>query len=469
MKTGVFAVKTPSSVWFEGQVKGRGREQERYEIPTLVRAFLVVDAVQRLRGLVDCQDLEIEQVSQKYGKAVNEAVARSYGDLEELIRATREKVSVHHFRGMYARIACFWYAPPSVADITYMAEIQGHRFIVEPRVEPGTSSAAVEQMRHHYASHANDADYKIADKDGNIDGRQGVRLTQPGVTVLEKFQQEYEAWMAKVRPEPVPSVVGVRKGRKKAVKEHKSRYSSFKPTIDTRAWGDDLREGMQRRLGRAVKDDELLLRTFAAYHQQEVMVGGPGGAGGSVQRQADVALSLEQLQLSAEQQTLLREGMAHTGAADLLSYLLAAGEREARNLRTQARRHDRERYAALPTSKLAGMKEPGAGTERYRRAVQTLMAWNTTHRPLERWYITPLSIQKLVGGRKEAMNAYLDAHRDEITAHHETLEIKASYNRKAEPITEMITIAEDPTAFPWGRPLDANEQRAEGATDQQEA
>ncbi|GHO76892.1 hypothetical protein KSD_46630 [Ktedonobacter sp. SOSP1-85] len=39
--------------------------------------------------------------------------------------------------------------------------------------------------------------------------------------------------------------------------------------------------------------------------------------------------------------------MAQTGASDLLSYLLVAGEREARHLRSQARRHDSERYAAI--------------------------------------------------------------------------------------------------------------------------
>ncbi|GLV53159.1 hypothetical protein KDH_00140 [Dictyobacter sp. S3.2.2.5] len=50
------------------------------------------------------------------------------------------------------------------------------------------------------------------------------------------------------------------------------------------------------------------------------------------------------------------------------------------------------------------MKVPEAGTERYRRAVYTLMQWNEAHRPLEQWYITTLSIQKLVGGRKEAIN-----------------------------------------------------------------
>ncbi|GLV53186.1 hypothetical protein KDH_00410 [Dictyobacter sp. S3.2.2.5] len=63
--------------------------------------------------------------------------------------------------------------------------------------------------------------------------------------------------------------------------------------------------------------------------------------------------------------------------------------------------------------------------------------------------MTTLSIQKLVGGRKEAINAYLDVHRDEIEEHHRKLETKPSYNRKAEPIGQMVAIAEEPTAFPW--------------------
>ncbi|GHO41874.1 hypothetical protein [Ktedonospora formicarum] len=76
----------------------------------------------------------------------------------------------------------------------------------------------------------------------------------------------------------------------------------------------------------------------------------------------------------------------------------------------------------------------------------------------ERWYITTLAIQKLVGGRKEAINAYLETHEEEIKAHHARLEIKPSFNRKPEPITEMIHIAEEPTAFPWGH---AETQEAE--------
>jgi hypothetical protein len=84
-------------VWFEGQVKGRTRIPDRYELSTLVRGYLVVEAVAKLRRLVDCTMMEVEQVSQRYGRAVNETVVRVYG---EQIAACddRLKTSVHTLR-----------------------------------------------------------------------------------------------------------------------------------------------------------------------------------------------------------------------------------------------------------------------------------------------------------------------------------------------------------------------------------
>lgn len=165
-------------------------------------------------------------------------------------------------------------------------------------------------------------------------------------------------------------------------------------------------------------------------------------------------LSLEQLHVPVETQAVLQEAMVLTGACDLLSYLLAAGEREARRLCDQARRKGCERYARMPTSQLVGMKTPEAGNERYRRAVYMLMQWNESHRPLEQWYITTVSIQKLVGGRKDAIKAYVQAYHEEIEEHHERLSINLSYNCKAEPLERMIMIPEDPMAFPWGQPVE---------------
>lgn len=162
-------------------------------------------------------------------------------------------------------------------------------------------------------------------------------------------------------------------------------------------------------------------------------------------------LSLEQLHVPVETQAVLQEAMVLTNACDLLSYLLAAGEREARRLCDQVRRKGCERYARMPTSQLVGMKTPEAGNERYRCAVYTLMQWNESHRPLEQWYITTVSIQKLVGGRKDAIKAYVQAYHEEVEEYHRRLSIKSCSKRKTTPVDQLITIPEDPAAFPWGQ------------------
>lgn len=323
--------------------------------------------------------------------------------------------------------------------------------MVEPRVGSRTVAEEVEQIWRTSASHA------MGERDDTCDGRQGVRLGRPGVSVLDVFRKEYETWIQKTHPEQMHLVAASSKrGRKPETKEKTAGYSIFKPSVQTRAWGDDLREGMRRRLHREIEDDELLRRAFAVYEQQ-------GHQASQLPRRKDgvPTSGWEQLHVPVEVQSILREGMVQTGASDLLSYLLAGGEREARRQRSLARKQTSACYAGMPSSKLVGMKVPGAGMERYRRAVYTLMQWNEEHAPQEQWYLTTLSMQKLVGGRKHAIAAYLDAHRDDIEEHHHKLDIKPSVNRKAEPITEVITIAEEPTAFPWGKAVTIQEEAGE--------
>jgi hypothetical protein len=254
----------------------------------------------------------------------------------------------------------------------------------------------------------------MADGAGKIDQRRGIRLGEPEVEVLSVFKE-----------------------RMRSQESHNGGDHS------------DLLSLAQEK-DQPVSHREALANALTAGSQQ-----------GSVPLpEGRLTLSFEQLHLPAKTQAVLQKGMELAGAPDLLSYLLAAGEREARQLCQQARREDRDGYAAFPTSKLMGMKMPGAGDERYRRAVYTLMQWNETHGPLDRWYITTLALQKLVGGRKEAINAYLDAHHEEIEAHHRKLEINPSLNRKPKPISAMIMICEEPTAFPWGKAVALQEDRA---------
>jgi hypothetical protein len=443
LKTGVFTQKEGYTMWFEGQIKGRTRVEERYEIPSLVRAYLVGDAVAKLRRLVDCREMEVMQVSQKYGKGVNDAVERMYaGKIEK--RNDRERITVHTLRSLYAAIAVLWFCPDRVSDVNYKAYIHGHRFILAPDVEPGTSEEEVEQVRLNYASHANYDDYEIADCEGKLDGRHGIKLGQPGVTVLDYFRKEMQ------EEEVSEQVKAPRKrSRKKKATDNKTGYSTLKPSVATKDWLDDERAKLSEQLHHEVKDDEFIRRMLVAY-----IAGGEGVRAG-----VRPELHRETLDLTPAQRELFGQALAISGSSDLLSFLLAAGEREARQLVSNAARHDTARYAAIPTSKLASIKMPEASQERFRRAVYAMMQWNEKHdkQSLQQWYITTLAIQNLVGGRKEAIKEYQEVMREEIEAHHHQLKIQPSFNRKPVKISEMITVAENPLDYPWGKPTEAQE------------
>jgi uncharacterized protein (DUF1778 family) len=441
LKTAVLTQKEPYTVWFEGQIKGRTRIEERYEIPILVRAYLVIEAVKKLRRLVDCTELEVAQVSQKYGKGVNDAVERIYADKVEK-RGDRDRITAHTLRNLYAAVAVLWFCPDRVSDVNYKAYIHGHRFILAPDVEPETSAEEVEQVRLNYASHANYDDYKIADGEGKLDGRHGIKLGLPGVSVLDYFRKDLPVDVISQ-----PQVKARRKRTPKKKEDNKTGYSTMKPSVETKAWVDDERAKLSEHLHHEVKDDEFIRRMLVSY-----IAGGEGGrSNGSAE------LTLDTLDLTPAQRDLFRQALAISGSTDLLSFLLAAGEREARSLVSNARRHDTARYAAIATSKLAAIKIPEASQERFRRAVYAIMEWNKAHdkQPLQQWYITTLSIQNLVGGRKEAIKEYQEAMREEIEEHHQELDIHANFNRKPVSIREMITVPEEPEKYPWGRPAEA--------------
>ena len=70
-------------------------------------------------------------------------------------------------------------ARPRVNGILFKAEIQGHRIIA--------STTDQETLRSYTASRHYD-DYAIADANGNVDGRRGLRLGEPGVQLLRVLQ-----------------------------------------------------------------------------------------------------------------------------------------------------------------------------------------------------------------------------------------------------------------------------------------
>jgi cell division protein FtsB len=180
LSTANFQSKSQWSVTFTGALKRRGEAQIlSFEIPTLTTADRVITALTKLRQMCPTEGLSAEQINQKYSQAVATACDRQFSNLVPL-RDGRDNLFTHLFRSVYAAIATHWYAPPTVDANEYKAAIQGHYAILE--TTDGELKRSLAASRHYN-------DYKIGDRTGNIDGRQGIKLGYGGVEVIDVFNK----------------------------------------------------------------------------------------------------------------------------------------------------------------------------------------------------------------------------------------------------------------------------------------
>ena len=118
---------------------------------------------------------------------------------------------MHLFRAIYATLAVYYYCPPRVNGILFKAEIQGHRMIA--------TTTDKETLRSYTASRHYD-DYAIADPSGNVDGRRGLRLGEPGVQVLEVLQTTPEPVSTAPSKAPMPKPKTQKPAKPKPAKPH---------------------------------------------------------------------------------------------------------------------------------------------------------------------------------------------------------------------------------------------------------
>jgi hypothetical protein len=181
LKTAEFSHKSNYSVMFTGAVKRRDESVPlSFEIPTLVTANTVIDAISKLRSWLDTSNMTNRQINERYEQAVAQVCDRSFRDKVPL-RSGKDNLYTHLFRAVYATIAAHWFCPPQVSDLEFRAYIQGHfQILNETSAQKRTSMAA---QRHYW-------DYKIDNGQGNVDGRLGIKLLEPGVEVLETFDRQ---------------------------------------------------------------------------------------------------------------------------------------------------------------------------------------------------------------------------------------------------------------------------------------
>ena len=195
LKTAQFQYKTQYSIIFSGALKRRQEKIECvFEIPTLLEANEVITCLTKLRNHLgrEIESLSPRQLSGGYSRRVSEVCNKEFSSLVEK-RKDKDNLYTHLFRAVYSTIASHWFCPPKVPVIEYRAAIQGHYQILDE---------ANPQLRRAIAADRNYFDYQIGDGRGNIDGRLGIKLEEPGVEVIEEFAHAYSPPPKKLSPSP---------------------------------------------------------------------------------------------------------------------------------------------------------------------------------------------------------------------------------------------------------------------------
>jgi hypothetical protein len=452
LKTAVFHPMSPYTVQFEGQLKQKAELLAPYEIPTLVEADLVIEAAGRLRTLLPCRDLENTEVERRYGPTVRATTHRHFQQLIR-IRANDVNVYTHACRAVYGRIATYYFAPPTVNALVYLATIQGHYWLLR---------ADSEEQRRNYLSTLHYDDYKIGDGHGNIDGRQGIRLGEPGVKVLSVFEEAVVAQqqkqererMAKQHPEQTLPVV----------KASKTGYSMLKPKQATAQ--RILTIMHERGLRHHEEVLSLLADTYRLSEQMEALLAPLAETLGTstpletlkaivdAEQKRDVAPSIdahlqERWGATLEEVDALFSQAAEQGEGKPVAYLREQLSKRTHYQQGPVKRQEHYQqldFTRLSLAQLKAMRIPEATTERIRRAVAAIMQHNRqAQHDLDRWFIRAKEIKELVGGRGELIAAYLKEHQAEIAQHHQEFGLNEKYNNKPFPVTEAIRLEDVPS------------------------
>lgn len=442
LKTAKFAPKTTYTLWFEGQLKTKDRVLPPYEIPTLVQASLVLEAFRRLREMLDCSQLSNDAVSDQYGPTMRKLADQQLGDLITK-RAEDDNLYTHISRSIYGRLCVLYFCLPTTFDLSYMATILGHYWYFDEKDEKRRLNL---QSTLHYF------DYVIGDGHGNIDGRRGIRLGEPGVVVLDAF-----------RPQ---EVTDMKRSKQKDGAEQPLATQAPKKHSNVRCTpGDRTRidaECKRRAIADAAQLITLLLDENALF-QQIVALLQPFstelGASDPVQivqavlelyqGNQDVAVSRhlqERWGVSLEEVDALFERARTDGHEPMTLFEGTLGKRESfrSGAQKRAQHYQQTDFSQLRFSELEQIRAPEAAQERVRRVVLTIMSHNQRAQPRDRWFINAATVNSLKTTRHAIIDTYLKEHQQEIERHHQELGIEPRYNRKMEAISEMVTIPEEP-------------------------
>jgi hypothetical protein len=425
LKTGQFFPKSAYTLVFDGQLKRRDIVLQPYEIPVLFPAEIVLVAWRRLRGLIDCTSLNIDEVAVKYSREASESAKRHFTGIIPQ-RSARSNLYTHALRAVYARMAVLFFCPFQTDEWLYVNTILGQ------------FQAKNKRQIRDFLTTAHYMDYLIGDGSGQIDGRRGIRLGEPGIEVLEIFQPKEDQPMIATETEHTQHTQGSQQPVLETKKAKKRGMLTTRPGTFEQARALMRMRNMHRH-------DEIVVDMMAhdaVAHQMYALL-----VPLTEELVADGPLAILQALVAAyrnfkARDTCIEELLQEVSEEkEPVVYLRGLVERDRNFKAALARRHAETDYSSLPMSELERIKTTEAAIERFRRAVDSIIAHNNAQQdPLHLWYINAAIVRDLVGGRNDAVQVYLEKRKDEIEAHHQQFNLTPRQNRKPIKIEQQISV-----------------------------
>lgn len=158
-------------------------------------------------------------------------------------------------------------------------------------------------------------------------------------------------------------------------------------------------------------------------------------------------MTVEQLDLDSETQTILKDALEHSGMA-LEDFIKQAIKVYAKTITGKAKQISEDlsnvpTYGLLNNSKYS--THPARAEELTKRAIRAIKFFNSNKAAenADRWCITQSAIASLTGSRQGTIKQILEQFKDDIDSHNQTYGLNGYSNRKpGKDITEVINLAE---------------------------
>jgi hypothetical protein len=189
LKTGVIMPKTRYSFLCTVSLEQADQVLGPFELPTLVEAHRVLEAWQRVRNLVEGEELSVREIVTRYRRQVVQC-AKAQFEREVPLVGEQEEWYTPLYAQLYPLLATRYYCPKGKDQAWFAAVVRGLTWPLSVALKL-TACACCGEGNHLWGV------YQVGDGVNMVEAEVGLKLDEDGVELLESVQEREEPQRAK--------------------------------------------------------------------------------------------------------------------------------------------------------------------------------------------------------------------------------------------------------------------------------